>query len=146
MKLTAKGRYAVTAAAALAARGPGARVALPELSRDHGIPLAFLEQVMGKLRRAGVVSAARGSAGGYSLAVEPSELRVSQVIEAVDIDIRAQGCTPDMKVACTGQGTKCLTHDLWHALEDHIAGFLSGVTIADVVAGRVGAGPVGEPA
>ena len=138
VKLTAKGRYAVTATAALAARGPGARVSLPELSREHGIPLAFLEQVMGKLRRAGLVESARGSAGGYSLAVDPAELHVSRVIEAVDIDIRAQGCTPDMKTACAGQGTKCLTHDLWHALEGHIGGFLASVTVADVVAGRVG--------
>ena len=138
VKLTAKGRYAVTATAALAARGPGARVSLPELSREHGIPLAFLEQVMGKLRRAGLVESARGSAGGYSLAVDPAELHVSRVIEAVDIDIRAQGCSPDTRSACTGKGERCLTHDLWHALEDHIDSFLGRVSLEDIVEGRVG--------
>ena len=136
MKLTAKGRYAVTAVAALASHG--GRASLPELSREHGIPLAFLEQVMAKLRRAGIVESARGSTGGYTLAVSAATLPVSSVIEAVDIDIRAQGCTPDMKTACTGSGTKCLTHDLWSALEANIGGFLAGVTIADVVDGRVG--------
>ena len=138
MKLTAKGRYAVTAVAALAARGAGARVSLRELSEEQGISLTFLEQLFARLRRAGIVESARGKSGGYSLSWAASDVTVGQIIRAVDETVRAQGCTPDMKTACTGKGARCLTHDLWHALESHIGDFLSSVTIADVVEGKVG--------
>ena len=138
MKLTAKGRYAVTAAAALATKGEGACASLPAIATETGISLSFLEQLFARLRKAGLVESARGPNGGYSLAKAPQDITVDAVIAAVDESVRAQGCTPDMKASCTGVGARCLTHDLWDALEGHIGAFLSGVTLADVVEGRVG--------
>ena len=136
MKLTAKGRYAVTAVAALARRGGGA-VSLRTLSDEQGISLSFLEQMFAQLRRAGIVASQRGARGGYRLAIPPEELTLDRIIHAVDVDIRAQGCTPERRSACTGQGEQCLTHDLWHALEQHVESFFAGVTVADVISERV---------
>ena len=138
MKLTARGRYAVTATAALAARGEGVCASLRELSEETGISLSFLEQLFGQLRRAGVVESLRGKSGGYRLSQSPRDVSIESVIAAVDESVRAQGCTPEMKSSCTGVGVKCLTHDLWNALEGHIRDFLRGVTLDDVVKGRVG--------
>jgi len=145
MKLTAKGRYAVTALVALARHERA--VSLRVLAEEQGISLAFLQQVFAQLRRAGLVDSVPGKSGGYRLAHHAGHVTVGQIIEAVDIDIRAQGCSPDQRVACTGKGERCLTHDLWHALEDHIGSFLSRVTVEDILQGRVGVGErVGEMA
>ena len=138
MKLTARGRYAVTATAALAARGEDACASLRELSAETGISLSFLEQLFGQLRREGIVESVRGKSGGYRLSAPARDVSVEAVISAVDETVRAQGCTPEMKSSCTGVGVKCLTHDLWNALEGHIGDFLRGVTLDDVVSGRVG--------
>ena len=136
MKLTAKGRYAVTAMTALARAGHA--LSLPTIADEQGISLSFLEQVFAQLRRAGLVESVRGKAGGYRLAETASAITVGRIIAAVDIDIRAQGCSPDVRSACTGKGERCLTHDLWHALEDHIDSFLARVSLEDIVEGRVG--------
>ena len=133
MKLTAKGRYAVMAVADLASQGVGVRVSLSEISERQGISLSFLEQLFGKLRRAGVVESHRGAAGGYSLSTSASRLTLKEIITAVDEDIRAHGCDPESRLACTGMTGKCLTHGLWGALESHIEAFLSDITVDDVV-------------
>ena len=136
MKLTAKGRYAVMAVADMAAQGASARSSLTEISQRQGISLSFLEQLFGKLRRAGIVESSRGAMGGYVLADKAANLTLEKIIFAVDEDIKAHGCTPEAKVACTGRTDRCLTHNLWGALEDHIEQFLASITVQDVVDGR----------
>ena len=137
MKLTAKGRYAVMAIADMAAQGEGGVVSLSEISVRQGISLSFLEQLFAKIRRAGLVESQRGAMGGYILAVPPTVLTLDRIIHAVDEDIKAHGCTPDAKRACTGRTDRCLTHNLWGALENHIGHFLASITVQDVVDGRL---------
>ena len=136
MKLTAKGRYAVMAVADMAAQGISVRSSLTEISQRQGISLSFLEQLFGKLRRAGIVESHRGAMGGYVLADKATDLTLEKIIFAVDEDIKAHGCTPEAKIACTGKTDRCLTHNLWGALEDHIEQFLASITVQDVVDGR----------
>ena len=137
MKLTAKGRYAVMAVADLAAQGGGAQASLSEIGLRQGISVTFLEQLFGKLRRAGLVESKRGASGGYRLAVAAQDLTLEKIIFAVDEDIKAHGCTPETKMACTGQTGKCLTHNLWGALESHIEQFLASITVQDVIDGDI---------
>jgi Rrf2 family iron-sulfur cluster assembly transcriptional regulator len=136
VKLTAKGRYAVMAVADMAAQGVDARCSLAEISARQGISLSFLEQLFAKLRRAGIVESRRGASGGYVLTQAPQALTLERVIFAVDEDIKAHGCSPETKIACTGRTAKCLTHNLWGALENHIENFLASITVQDVVDGR----------
>lgn len=144
MKLTAKGRYAVMAVADMAAQSQidgkadssPVRSSLTDISRRQGISLSFLEQLFGKLRRAGLVESSRGANGGYVLTQPASHMTLDRIIFAVDEDIKAHGCTPEAKIACTGKTDKCLTHNLWGALENHIEQFLASVTVQDVVDGR----------
>lgn len=136
MKLTAKGRYAVMAVADLAAQGRRAIVPLSDISTRQGISLSFLEQLFAKLKRAGLVESQRGATGGYRLVSSPTAITLDTIIFAVDEDIKAHGCTPEAKVACTGKSSKCLTHNLWGALEVHIEQFLAGITVSDVLAQR----------
>lgn len=143
MKLTAKTRYAVMAVADMAAQGVSVRSSLADISRRQGISLSFLEQLFAKLRRAGLVDSHRGAAGGYVLTGAASDMTLDKIINAVDEDIKVHGCTPETKIACTGRSDKCLTHNLWGALEDHIESFLASVTVQDIVDGRL---PVMEAA
>ncbi|MEM7728802.1 MAG: Rrf2 family transcriptional regulator [Pseudomonadota bacterium] len=143
MKLSAKGRTAVTAVADLAAQGEGMRVRLSDIALRQGLSQSFLEQVFADLRRAGIVDSKRGPAGGYALTRPASKVPVSDVIAAVDEEVRAHGCNPDVAIGCTGRTAKCLTHSLWGALEDHIDGFLESVSVQMVVDGRL---PERDPA
>lgn len=137
MKLTAKGRYAVMAVADLAAQGGDACESLSAIGERQAISVSFLEQLFGKLRRAGFVESVRGAQGGYRLTRAPKDIALDGVINAVDASPKAHGCTPEAKIACTGRTDRCLTHDLWGALEEHIEGFLRSVTIQDVIDGRL---------
>lgn len=121
------------AMADLAALGEGARATLSEIGERQGISVTFLEQLFGKLRRAGLVKSVRGAKGGYVLTRPPSQLTLDHIIHAVDIDIKAHGCTPQDRIGCTGKTDRCLTHNLWGALENHIESFLASITLADVV-------------
>lgn len=129
------------AVADMAAQGTSTRSSLTEISRRQGISLSFLEQLFGKLRRAGLVESSRGASGGYVLTAPAAEMTLDRIIFAVDEDIKAHGCTPEAKIACTGKTDKCLTHNLWGALENHIEQFLASVSVQDVVDGRF---PVAE--
>ena len=117
--------------------GVNTRSSLADIARRQGISLSFLEQLFGKLRRAGVVESYRGAAGGYQLARSADDVTLDVIIHAVDEDIKAHGCTPESKIACTGRTDRCLTHNLWGALEDHIESFLASVTVQDVVDGNL---------
>ena len=125
---------AMTDLAAQAAKeGSESVVSLSEISDRQSISLSFLEQLFGKLRKAGLVESHRGHAGGYSLSRPPTAIKLDAIIAAVDEDIKLHGCTPEIKQHCTGHTTQCMTHSLWDALEAHIEEFLAKVSVADVV-------------
>ena len=125
------------AVADLAAQGPNACVSLTSIGTRQSISVTFLEQLFGKLRRAGLVESVRGAQGGYRLSEAAAVMSLDRIIHAVDASPKAHGCTPEAKIACTGKTDRCLTHDLWGALENHIENFLASVTVQDVVDGRL---------
>ena len=146
MQLSTKGRYAVMAMVDLAvqetAGGPSDLVCVAEIASRQQLSQSYLEQLFGKLRRAGLVQAARGPGGGFRLARAPSEIAISEIVVAVDEPITATRCEIGsggcMMAALPGVGgEKCQTHDLWFELGRQIALFLGGITLADVVTGRV---------
>lgn len=130
MRLTTKGRFAVTAMIDLAMRNHAGPVTLANISERQKISLSYLEQLFGKLRRNGLVSSVRGPGGGYNLARKPDEVSVADIILAVDEPIDATQCRG--KENCRDE-QKCLTHDLWTDLNRHIFDYLQGVTLAVMV-------------
>ena len=141
MKLSTRGRYAVMAMTDLA-RHAGERpqdrpVRLAEIAARQEISLAYLEQLFAKLRRGGLVVAARGPHGGYRLARKAGETRIADIIVAVDEPIKATRCRSDSSKGCLGRTGRCLTHDLWEELGRQITVFLESVTLADVLERRV---------
>lgn len=137
MKLTTKGRYAVSAMTDIAAQGSSDPVALSDIALRQGISLSYLEQLFGKLRRAGLVESARGVAGGYVLTEAPSAIRVADIVSAVDEEIRTTACAPGSSLGCKGTTARCLTHDLWDELGRQIEVFLNAVTLEDILQRRV---------
>ncbi len=130
MRLTTKGRYAVTAMLDLAIHGLQKPVSLNDISGRQGISLSYLEQLFAKLRRAELVSSVRGPGGGYRLAVEPSEISIAQVVDAVNESMDATRCKG--KGDCQ-EGDQCLTHHLWQDLSSRIHSFLSDISIGDLI-------------
>jgi Rrf2 family iron-sulfur cluster assembly transcriptional regulator len=138
MRLSTKGRYAVMAMADLAQHEASNRpVSLADIAQRQEISLSYLEQLFAKLRRGGLVKSVRGPGGGYRLSRPASELRIADVIVAVDEPIAATRCKPGSSKGCTAQGARCVTHDLWEELGQQIHVFLSSVSLADVVERRV---------
>jgi len=141
VKLSTRGRYAVMAMADLARHsdnGVGREpVRLSEIAARQEISLSYLEQLFGKLRRGGLVLAARGPGGGYRLAQPAAETRIADIIVAVDEPIKATRCRSDSTKGCLGRTGRCLTHDLWEELGRQIEVFLESVTLADVLERRV---------
>lgn len=130
MKLTTKGRYAVTAMLDLALHGDEGPVSLAEISARQEISLSYLEQLFSKLRRHGLVASTRGPGGGYSVARELNEVAVSEIIVAVNESVDATQCAG--KENCHSNG-RCLTHDLWEGLSAQIEEFLSSVSLQDMI-------------
>ena len=130
MRLTTKGRFAVTAMIDVALHGSDGPVTLAAVSARQHISLSYLEQLFGKLRRSGLVESVRGPGGGYNLAKPQDQVSVADIILAVDEPIDATQCAG--KENCHDD-RRCMTHDLWAALNDHIFTFLSGVTLAQLV-------------
>ena len=130
MRLTTKGRYAVTAMLDLALNAREAPVSLADISERQGISLSYLEQLFAKLRRNGLVSSVRGPGGGYQLAHAATDIQIVQVIDAVDESVDATRCKG--KGHCQG-GETCLTHYLWCELSEQIHDFLSGITLGSLV-------------
>jgi len=130
MRLTTKGRYAVTAMLDLALHGKGRPVSLADISGRQNISLSYLEQLFAKLRRNELVSSVRGPGGGYRLSRGGHEIFVAQIIDAVNETVDATGCggTNDCQ-----QGEVCLTHHLWCDLSDQIHGFLSQISLSNLV-------------
>ncbi|MCW5698671.1 MAG: Rrf2 family transcriptional regulator [Rhodospirillales bacterium] len=137
MKLSTKGRYAVMAMADLAYNGNGKPVTLAEIADRQEISLSYLEQLFGRLRRAGLVSSVRGPGGGYLLGRSLAETRVADIIMAVDEPIKATRCTPGSPMGCHTHRGRCLTHDLWEELGNQIYLYLSSVTLADICDRRI---------
>ena len=130
MRLTTKGRFAVTAMIDLAMNDSQGPVTLAEISERQRISLSYLEQLFGKLRRRALVSSVRGPGGGYTLARKAEELSVADIIRAVDEPIDATQCGG--KENCH-EDRKCLTHDLWASLNDKIFEYLNGVTLGQLM-------------
>ena len=130
MKLTTKGRYAVTAMLDLALRYDKGAVTLADIARRQGISLSYLEQLFAKLRRSGLVDSVRGPGGGYNLAMEPNKISVAKIIVAINENIDATRCGGEKN--CHGDET-CLTHQLWEDLSIRIHEFLNGITLGDLV-------------
>ena len=137
MKLSTKGRYAVMAMVDLAAQSAGKPIALSDIAERQEISLSYLEQLFAKLRRGGLVKSVRGPGGGYLPSRPPEEIRIADIILAVDEPIRATRCTPGQPFGCRSNKSRCATHDLWEELGNQIYLYLSSVTLADVVEQRV---------
>ncbi len=137
MKLSTKGRYAVTALADIALNGATGPVALADISERQDISLAYLEQLFVKLRRNGLVESVRGPGGGYNLAHTAGETRISDIMAAVDERLNAMGCDGAVGQGCGNSREACLTHALWEQLSAHVHVFLNQTTIADVIGDRM---------
>lgn len=133
MRLTTKGRYAVTAMLDLALHAEQGPVALAEIAGRQGISLSYLEQLFALLRRRGLVQSTRGPGGGYELGRAGSEIAIADVITAVDETVDATRCGG--KENCQGE-ERCLTHDLWQDLSRQIHCFLSEIDLAQLVERR----------
>jgi Rrf2 family iron-sulfur cluster assembly transcriptional regulator len=140
MRLTTKGRYAVTAMLDLAVHDRDNPIALADISERQCISLSYLEQLFAKLRKSGLVISTRGPGGGYSLSKGAEDIAVAEVIAAVDETVDATRCGGQRN--CQGE-SRCLTHDLWEELSRQIRSFLSQVSLADVIE-RHGARQVAE--
>ncbi|MFA5539377.1 MAG: Rrf2 family transcriptional regulator [Gemmobacter sp.] len=133
MKLSTKGRYAMVALADLALAGGDGRVSLAEISRRQDISLPYLEQLFVKLRRAGLVESVRGPGGGYRLARGPDEIRVSEVLEAVDETVSAMHTGAGASGAVSGTRAQSMTNRLWEGLSAHVYVWLHQTSLEDVV-------------
>ena len=130
MKLTSRGRYAVTAMFDIALRPEGERVTLNEISRRQGISLSYLEQIFARLRRAGLVSSLRGPGGGYTLARPAAEISVADIIHAVDEVLDARYCQGGRDC---NNGQECLSHMLWNDLSEKIEAYLHEITLQQLI-------------
>ena len=132
MKLTTKGRYAVTAALDLSFHQGKGPVSLADISERQSISLSYLEQLFARLRRNNIVVSTRGPGGGYSLSRPPEDISMAEIIVSVDESYDVTGCGSDKKEGGCSNAQQCLTHDLWTELSQEIHGFLSGISLAEL--------------
>ncbi|GKX55165.1 HTH-type transcriptional regulator IscR [Leminorella grimontii] len=130
MRLTSKGRYAVTAMLDVALHSQDGPVPLADISERQGISLSYLEQLFSRLRKNGLVTSVRGPGGGYLLGKDAGDIAVGSVISAVDESVDATRCLG--RGGCQS-GTRCLTHTLWHDLSERISSFLNEITLSELV-------------
>ena len=133
MKLTTKGRYAVMAMADLALFKDKGPISLTDISIRQNISLAYLEQIFIKLKQVNLVKSVRGAKGGYILDTSPEEIKISNIISAVDEEIKTLNCKKDSKRGCNNKSSKCITHNLWDQLDQHINSFFEKVKLQDLV-------------
>lgn len=131
MKLTSKGRYAVTAMLDVAIKEHNGPVPLADISERQGISLSYLEQLFSKLRKQELVKSVRGPGGGYLLGKTRSEISVAMIIDAVNESVDVRKCTGE--TGCNENGVQCLTHSLWEQLSDRISSFLDGITLEELM-------------
>lgn len=132
MRLTTRGRYAVTALLDLAIQDGNSSeaVSLSDIAKRQSISISYLEQLFSKLRKAGLVTSTRGASGGYHLAKPLTDINVMAIISAVDESVNSMQC--EGKGNCQG-GAMCLTHDLWCALSKHIEQYLQNISLAQLL-------------
>lgn len=130
MRLTTKGRYAVTAMLDLAFHSQIKPVTLTEIAARQTISLSYLEQLFARLRRAGMVKGVRGPGGGYTLCGEAGEINIADIIAAVDEQVDATKCGGE---ANCQKHQACLTHDLWVGLSDQIREYLKSITLGELI-------------
>ena len=133
MKLTTKGRYAVMAMADLALYKDNGPTSLTDISLRQNISLAYLEQIFSKLKDNNLVKSTRGAKGGYILEKPANEIKISNIISAVDEKVKTLNCKKESKKGCNNKSTKCITHNLWDQLDQHINGFFEKVKLQDLV-------------
>jgi Rrf2 family iron-sulfur cluster assembly transcriptional regulator len=130
MKLTSKGRYAVTAMLDVSLHSQRGPVSLADISERQEISLSYLEQLFSRLRKEKLVESVRGPGGGYKLGRQAQEISVGAVIRAVDESVDATRCQGQSD--CQG-GERCLTHNLWEGLSERISDFLNGITLGELM-------------
>ena len=133
MKLSTKGRYAMVALADLALSSRERLVSLGEISKRQDVSLPYLEQLFVKLRRAGLVESVRGPGGGYRLVKAASEIRVSEILEAVDETVSAMHTGAGASGASSGSKAQSMTNRLWESLSAHVYVFLHQTRLSDVI-------------
>ena len=133
MKLTTKGRYAVMAMADLALFKDKGPTSLTDISLRQNISLAYLEQIFIKLKNKNLVRSVRGAKGGYVLQNSPDEIKISNIISAVNEEVKMLNCKKDSKKGCNNKLSKCITHNLWDQLDQHINNFFEKVKLQDLV-------------
>ena len=138
MKLTSKGRYAVMALADLAKFNSVNPVSLRDISLRQGISLVFLEQIFAKLKKHNIVKSIRGTNGGYILNKLPVEIKLANILSAVDEEVKTVQCKKESKKGCNGKASKCITHDLWDELEVHINYFFEKKNLSDLINNKIG--------
>ena len=132
MRLTTKGRYAVMAMADLALFKDKGPTSLTDISLRQNISLAYLEQIFLKLKSNKLVRSSRGAAGGYILEKPASEIKLSNIIYAVNEEVKTLNCKKNSKRGCNNKSTKCIAHNLWDQLDQHINGFFEKVNLQDL--------------
>ena len=132
MRLTTKGRYAVMAMADLALFKDNGPTNLTDISLRQNISVAYLEQIFIKLKN-NLVKSVRGAKGGYILEHSPEEIKISNIISAVDEEVKTLNCKKESKRGCNNKTTKCITHNLWDQLDQHINNFFEKVKLQDLV-------------
>lgn len=130
MKLTSKGRYAVTAMLDVALHSDSGPVSLADISERQEISLSYLEQLFARLRKNGLVTSVRGPGGGYVLSRSMDQIAISSIVKAVDETVHATKCHG--QDGCQG-GVRCLTHTLWNDLSERIEDFLTNITLSELV-------------
>ena len=133
MKLTTKGRYAVMAMADLASYSNDKPISLTEIYLRQNISQSYLEQLFMKLKTKNLVKSIRGSNGGYILDKPASEIKLSNIIFAVDETVKTLNCKKESKKGCNHKTMKCITHNLWDDLEQHINSFFEKIKLEDLV-------------
>ncbi|MDC1130875.1 Rrf2 family transcriptional regulator [Pelagibacteraceae bacterium] len=133
MKLTTKGRYAVMAMADLASFKDKGPISLTDISLRQNISLAYLEQIFIMLKNKNLVKSTRGAKGGYILEIPPEDIKISNIIDAVDEKIKMLSCKKESKKGCNSKSSKCITHNLWDQLDQHINNFFEKIKLQDLV-------------
>ena len=133
MKLTTKGRYAVMAMADLALFRDNGPTNLTDISLRQNISLDYVEQIFIKLKKNNLVKSVRGAKGGYVLEISPEEIKISNIISAVDEEVKTLNCKKESKRGCNNKSSKCITHNLWDQLDQHINNFFEKVKLQDLV-------------
>ena len=136
MKITSRGRYAVLAMVDIAKFGSNRPCSLSHVSVRQNISLSYLEQIFNDLKKAKLVRSQKGPGGGYSLSKKSGEIRILDIFNAIDEQIKTTGCGNNPNAFCSGTNKKCLTHNFWEDLEGVIGSYLGTVYLSDLVEGK----------